>query len=468
MKLFTKFLFSIVSVTLIVLTVSLAMHIYMLHGAQLEAVTTMLDEQAATTSTMINNGTPQKDINANMRRFATGRMAAVILYDRAQPTRSPQYFASTALREAVEGCTADYAQALSDGVAYVKQFPPAESGATSLLLYGSPMPDGRYLLLACYAATVSSVLFSQATSLAYIIALSIIVTTLLSYMLARTITSPLEHIGDAAGSITAGNFDVHIDVQGHDELATLAASVNTMSEQLKKSDNFKNQIISNVSHNLKTPIAAILTYCELLESCADNLPPERQREFLNIITSRARTLEGMVKSMILLSKIQTGSESVLLEEIDMAELSRHAVADQQVLADSRGLTLTLKTDGDVTVTSDREKLGTVLSNIISNSIKHTPPGGSIELSVTREGGGVTVTVSDTGEGIHPDDIPHVWDRFYKSPHSELSRDDGSGIGMHIVGSIFELLGYPHYIDSVLGEGTTVTFTIPDVDSGTPE
>ncbi|MPM54996.1 Adaptive-response sensory-kinase SasA [bioreactor metagenome] len=159
---------------------------------------------------------------------------------------------------------------------------------------------------------------------------------------------------------------------------------------------------------------------------------------------------------------------MLLEEIDTAELSRHAVADQQVLADSRRLTLTLKTDGDVMVTSDREKLGTVLSNIISNSIKHTPPGGSIELSVTREGGGVTVTVSDTGEGIHPDDIPHIWDRFYKSPHSELSRDDGSGIGMHIVGSIFELLGYPHYIDSVLGEGTTVTFTIPDVDPSSPE
>ena len=462
MKLFTKFLFSIVGVTLVVLTVSLAMHVYMLHGAQLEAVTSMLDEQAATTSTMINNGTPQKDINANMRRFATGRQAAVLLYDRAAPDRSPQYYASTTLRDEFEACESEYGLALDDGAAFIKQLSPSEGGATALLIYGSPMPDGRYLLLACHAATVSSVMFAQASSLMYIVILSIIVTTMLSYMLARAISSPLEDIGFAARRISGGDFDVHIDVQSHDELATLASSVNTMSEQLKKSDNFKNQIISNVSHNLKTPIAAIITYCELLESCSDSMPPEQQLEFLNIITTRARTLEGMVKSMILLSKIQTGSENISLEKFDLVLLAKNAMAEQQVLADNGQLSLLLTSGDCVEIVSDKEKLSTILSNIISNSIKHTPKGGSVELSIARDKNCVTVTLSDTGEGIHPDDLPHIWERFYKSPHSELSHDDGSGIGLHIVGSIFDILGYPRHIDSVWGEGTAITFTIPDI------
>lgn len=94
---------------------------------------------------------------------------------------------------------------------------------------------------------------------------------------------------------------------------------------------------------------------------------------------------------------------------------------------------------------------------------HSFPGHAVDILLSREGRSTSVTVSDTGEGIHPDDLPHVWERFFKSSHSKISRDEGSGIGMHIVKSMFDLLEYPYDLDSVPGEGTTVTFTIPDLD-----
>ena len=104
-----------------------------------------------------------------------------------------------------------------------------------------------------------------------------------------------------------------------------------------------------------------------------------------------------------------------------------------------------------------------MSNLLSNAVKHSFPGHAVDILLSREGRSTSVTVSDTGEGIHPDDLPHVWERFFKSSHSKISRDEGSGIGMHIVKSMFDLLEYPYDLDSVPGEGTTVTFTIPDLD-----
>ena len=172
----------------------------------------------------------------------------------------------------------------------------------------------------------------------------------------------------------------------------------------------------------------------------------------------------MVKSMILLSKIQTGATQIRFEVIDLEELCQDTIDSFRVLADKKNLTLRLTCTGEIpAVISDYEKLSTILSNLLSNAVKHSFPGHAVDILLSREGRSTSVTVSDTGEGIHPDDLPHVWERFFKSSHSKISRDEGSGIGMHIVKSMFDLLEYPYDLDSVPGEGTTVTFTIPDLD-----
>ncbi len=460
MKLFTKFSFSIVSVTLFVVTVSLALNIYLIHDVQQQSVLSLLEDQSTTTYSLINSAASTRDVNENMLRFSSLRQSCIVLFDMVHPSNSVRYYGSAALGESFDASEERYMVAVENGSPYEQILSGGVDGNV-MQLHGAPMPDGRYLLMASNTPSLASVIYEQSTSLSYIVILSIGMTFLLSYTLAKTITKPIESMGHAAADISKGNFDVNLDVKGKDELATLGIAMNTMAEQLKKSDDFKNQIITNVSHNLKTPIAAILTYCELLQSV--DMPPEQQKSALGIIEARAHTLEEMVLSIIFLSKIQTGSEPVQLISCDLVSLCRRAMAEQQVLAQKRGLTLRLEAEDTAPVVTDIGKIGVVLLNLISNAIKHTPEGGEIVLSITETVDGYSVILQDSGEGIHPDDLPRIWDRFYKSPHSKLSRDDGSGIGMHIVGSIFELLSYPYNIESTLGEGTIVSFVIPHKD-----
>ncbi|MBQ6059670.1 MAG: HAMP domain-containing histidine kinase [Clostridia bacterium] len=464
MRLFTKFWVSIVGVTMAVLLLAISVYAFLLYGAENTATLTMLDEQAATISTMINNDLPPKDIYANMSRFCMAHNAASILFDRVLPENSPSYYVNAALQAELENCANSYSEAVAKGERLeLRLSSTPEDPSSSLLLRGVPMPDGRYLMLATHVPTFYGGLLRQARMVGLILLISILLTTLLSSLLARAIVRPLHDIDEASRKIAEGNFDVAIQTHGKDELASVARSINTMSEQLKRSDSFKNEIISNVSHNLKTPIAAILTYTELLQSC-DGIDPEQQRQFVDVIDARAHTLEGMVQSMILLSKIQTGASQVKYEVIDLEELCRDTLESFQVLADKKQIALHLHCPDELPVVlSDHEKLSTILSNLISNAVKHSFEEHSVDLTLSREGRSTCVTISDSGEGIHPDDLPHVWERFYKSPHSKISRDEGSGIGMHIVKTLFDLLEYPYDLDSVPGEGTTVTFTIPDLD-----
>ena len=463
MRLFTKFWISIVGVTLTVLLLAVSINTIMLYRAESDAALTVLEEQAGTISTMINNDMPPRDVYANMSRFCLAQGAASILFDRALPENSPSCYASAALQTRLEQGESVYREAVAHGEALITSLPEEGNASRALLLYGSAMPDGRYLLLACHAATFSGVLLGQTRTILTILLVSLLLTTLLSGLLARTIVHPLSDIEYASRQSAAGNFEVSVEERGGDELESVAHAINTMSRQLKRSDSFKNEIISNVSHNLKTPIAAILTYTELLKSLND-LDAERQRQFVDVIEQRAQTLEGMVKSLIQLSKLQTGSDHIRWEVVDLEELCREQLLTFEVLADKKGLQLVLHCPEEIpAVISDYEKLSTVIGNLLSNAVKHTGTGGRVELSLAREGRATLVTVSDNGEGIHPDDLPHIWERFYKSPHSRISKSEGSGLGMHIVKTLLLLLEYPHDIVSTEGEGTTVMVTIPDLD-----
>jgi len=311
--------------------------------------------------------------------------------------------------------------------------------------------------------TMAGIMLSQARMMGTIFALALVLTTILASLLAGTILRPIREIELATNQIASGNLNVQVPVKGSDELSSLGRAINSMSEQLEKTDSFKNEIITNVSHSLKTPIAAIRTYAELLNETV--LTEEQRDEFVRIIEGRARTLEELVKQMIMLSKLQTGNESVKLERVNLEELCLQSMDGVRALAEKKGLAI--EVDARLTqryALSDREKLATVLENLLSNAVNHSHSGGSVSLSVAESDGGFRVEIADEGEGIHPDDIPYIWDRFYKSQKSYLNRDNGSGIGMHIVANIFELLGYKYGLDSTYGVGTVVYFLIPSHDA----
>ncbi|NLT58094.1 MAG: HAMP domain-containing histidine kinase [Clostridiales bacterium] len=461
MKLFQKFWVSIVCVTTAVLLLVFLVYAYLLYNTQMDNQYGVLEQQSATISNMIDSGTPWKNFVESTERLCNLQGTSVVLFDRARPENSFIVYTSAAVQSEVEARPELYELQAASGTPLTLRVRSQLGKNTHLLLYGRNMPDGRYLLVISRTATLMNVIFGQSRTLVMLILLSIIPTTLLSYLLAGAILRPIQDIDAASRQIATGNFDVHIEAGGSDELASLASSINAMSAQLKKSDSFKNEIISNVSHNLKTPIAAILTYAELLAD-NDDLPREQRQAFVGIIAARARTLEEMVKSLILLSKIQTGSEPVQLDLVDLEALCRQVADAHAGIAGRRGVSIeTRAQEGLRRVCSDREKLATVVGNLLSNAVAHCDPGGQVEISLRPAGGGVAVSVADDGEGIHPDDLPLIWERFYKSPHSRAGKDSGSGLGMHIVKSIFELLGCPYGIESTLGEGTCVSFTVPD-------
>ena len=460
MKLFQKFWYSIAGITTFVLLVVMLVYTYSLYNTQVDGIVSILDQQASTIGTMIDNGDSNQAILRRHADFCQLQEMYGVLLDRVIPENSMISGNLPMLQAELERSSSLYNNAVATSSSITQRI-SSEGADQARLIHGRPMPDGRYLLMLGSIPTLPSVLASQFRTILNLFLAALVLVTLFSAILAGSILKPIQEVDSASQQIAQGNLNVHIDTQGKDELASLGRSINSMSEQLQKSDNFKNEIISNVSHNLKTPIAAILTYAELLGG-EQELSKAQQQEFINIIAARARMLEEMVKSLILLSKIQTGSEHVQLSSVDLQALCRSCIDGFSGLVERRDLSIELICKGRIdTVSSDADKLETVFGNLLSNAINHSYDGGFIMVELARLDDATRVTVRDTGEGIHPDDLPLIWDRFYKSPHSKINRDNGSGIGMHIVKGMFELLGYPHEIESELGSGTAVWFDIPD-------
>jgi signal transduction histidine kinase len=241
----------------------------------------------------------------------------------------------------------------------------------------------------------------------------------------------------------------------------MANKIREQFENLKETDRLRRELVTNVSHDLRTPLASMHGYVETLLLKNDTLSAEERLHYLEITRKHTKRLGHLIGDLFDLSRLESHSIHPDLEYFSLAELLQDVSQDFELEAQQKEITINVPAGpGDSMVYADIGLLQRVLENLIRNSLKFTPQGGEINIDLERKSGSVAVVVADTGCGIAESDLEHVFDRFYRIDQGEESGSDSTGLGLAIVRKILDLHNSRITVSSVLNEGTRFEFNLP--------
>jgi signal transduction histidine kinase len=284
----------------------------------------------------------------------------------------------------------------------------------------------------------------------------------LSWFVARRITRPVRQLAAAAERVAAGSYRPRVPVPTpDDEIAQVTRSFNRMAEVVERTELTRRRLLADLAHELRTPLATLEGY---VEGLADGVVAPEPETWQTLRDAFAR-LRRLVDDLGLVSRAEEQPPQLELTSVAPAELVHRAVRAAQPAAQRRRLRLHAVVDDDVPpVSVDAERMAEALHNLIDNAIRHTPGGGEIRVETATRGSRTELIVSDDGEGIDPDDLPYVFERFYRADASRTAHDGGSGIGLTIVAAIVRAHGGTVQAHS-RGRGTGARFTIRLPTSG---
>ena len=280
----------------------------------------------------------------------------------------------------------------------------------------------------------------------------------------------LRKLEEAARSLGDGRSDVRADESGGDEVSALAATFNHMAADLgaratalAESDRARRQLLADVSHELMTPLAAIRGYVETLGMPELKIDEATRARYLEIAHEETHKLEAIIGDLLDLARFEGGGDTMDFDAVLVDDLLRR-VADRHRLAlHGRGVTMTTTVASHTPlILGDADRLEQALQNVAANAIRHTPDGGSVALRAEAAGDRVRITVTDSGPGIPPEHLPHIFDRFYKADASRAGTTvpSGSGLGLSIVRAIVRRHGGEVFADNVPGGGAVFTLLLP--------
>jgi two-component system, OmpR family, sensor histidine kinase BaeS len=283
------------------------------------------------------------------------------------------------------------------------------------------------------------------------------VALVLGIVLARALTQPIRALTTAIRAMAAGDLKQNVEVRSKDELGELAAAFNQMSAELDRLLRARRQMTADIAHDLRNPLTVIGGYIESIHDGVLKPTPER----LDAIQAEVQHLERLVEDLRTLSQADAGELTLNREPVSVPALLERAAQSYRPLAEKQGIHLRIETGpGLPEVQADPNRLARVLGNLISNSLRYTPPGGEIVLKAARQGTKqVRLSVSDNGKGIQPNALPYIFDRLYRADPAR-SHSEESGLGLAIARSIVEAHGGTIAAESVPGKGTAMTIVLP--------
>jgi signal transduction histidine kinase len=293
------------------------------------------------------------------------------------------------------------------------------------------------------------------------------IAVVLGSFFANALTDRISSLKLAAQSLSAGDLGARAPAEGQDELAELASSFNDMADQLQSTnrkreelDLLRRDLIAWVSHDLQTPLASIRA---MLEALADGIvedPATRQR-YLENAQREVRSLSMLIDDLFQVAQIDAGGIPLDLSQNSMVDLISDTLESFSELAARQGVHLEGQVEPGIDpVMMDTQRIGRVLNNLVSNALRHTPENGLVEISARRVSGGIQVEVRDNGEGIAPQDLPHVFDRFYRGERSRSRSTGGAGLGLAIAHGIIQAHGGWIKVECQPGVGTRFYFILP--------
>lgn len=413
----------------------------------------LLEEQAERQEIRILLLTPRGQVLADTQGDWTGKQAKVALDEIPKDPRKPYIYGRITTPS-------------GDPQLYValQVTPPrlaAESGQSQRRVFVALLASPRRGLRTILKDIASRFLQAGLVTLA--------ISIVLALLIARSIAKPLQRMTAATEEIASGNYDQTLDITSPDEIGRLAASFNTMAHEVKASRQAQRDFVANVSHELKTPLTSIQGFSQAILDGTAGGEVNRQRA-VEIISSEANRMSRLVDELLDLARIESGQIKMLRDPVDLGKVLEACVEKFALQAKEDNVELVLDAPPLPLITGDKDRLAQVFTNLLGNALKHTPPAGKVTIKAQevkkkpqKKGSPVSaveITVTDTGSGIPPEDLEHIFERFYQVDKSRAGKDRGIGLGLTITKQIVEAHGGTISVESVIELGTKFTVDLP--------
>lgn len=287
-----------------------------------------------------------------------------------------------------------------------------------------------------------------------------VIAFILIYFITASLVKPLKEMLLATQSFSQGDFSRRVPVVGYDEIGQLAMAFNNMASTLATTENSRRSFVANVSHELKTPMTTISGFVDGIID--GTVPPEKRDQYLQIVSIEVKRLSRLVRSMLDTSRIEAGELEMNPVIFDLSETVRQTVFSFERVIDEKQLEIEGLDADKIMVLADKDLMHQVVYNLIENAVKFVNQGGTLSVSYRTEGKMVYAAIRNTGQGIERQEIPQLFDRFYKSDKSRSLNQSGVGLGLHIVRSIINYHKGEVVVRSVPGEYTEFEFSVPAV------
>ncbi|MCL2152176.1 MAG: HAMP domain-containing histidine kinase [Oscillospiraceae bacterium] len=319
------------------------------------------------------------------------------------------------------------------------------------------LSDGRNVSLTFYAlispvdATVSTLRMQLYIITGIMLLLSIIIALIISWRVSK----PIEKINSSAKLLASGNYDTHFDGRDFLEVKELSDTLNTAATELSKVETLRRELMANVSHDLRTPLALIYSYAEMMH----DFPDEITKEQTQIIMDETQRLTSLVNDVLDVSQFEMGTMVLTKSVYNLTESISSTIDRISELVKSDGYTLCFEHGDDIFVNADEGKIMQAFYNLLINAIHYSGEIKNVVIRQNVSNGFAKIEVIDSGDGIAEDDLPFIWDRYYKSNKKHKRAITGTGLGLSIVKKIIELHEGTYGVTSELGKRSTFWFTI---------
>jgi signal transduction histidine kinase len=397
---------------------------------------------------------PHLDLDARLSRLSTTEAVFVIMKDgRVSSPRRPMP------RGVAQSVTEQFHQPITDAV--VRGWVTSRYGGVPVVVKGE--------IVAALGTVPLTPVERYGTTIAGIgAALLVLGVFVASVLIVGPVSSRIQELHGAATRLGAGELKARAHAEGTDEVAELARAFNAMADELEHraaaleaSDRARRQLIADVSHELMTPLTAILGHLETLTMTEVRLSDEKRLQQVAITTREAKRLERLIGDLLDMARLEAGGGELDIQAVETRDLFEQVAAHHEHACRTRNIRFLSSVAADAEVLSvDPFRLEQAIENVTANAIRHTPDGGSIQLRAERSGEAIVITVTDSGEGISPEHLPHIFDRFYKTASAKGMASRGSGLGLSIVKAVVARHGGRVSATSEVGVGTTIRIELP--------
>lgn len=344
-----------------------------------------------------------------------------------------------------------------------------EKADNSVLMMGSYIgkdkkaPDA-YIVICNYVQPIGTTVSIFVRQFFFVGIIMMILTMFMSALFSFKISDPIIRINKSARELPQGKFNAEIEKHDYEEIKQLADTLTSASKEIAKSDDLRRELMANISHDLRTPLTMIKAYAEMIRDLSGDNPEKRERH-LKVIIDETDRLSSLVTDILDLSKLQAGVTEIHPETFNFSDRLSGVISRFDIMKENDGIIIDLQAEPNIVITADITKLEQVVYNLINNAVTYAGDDNTVIVRLVRkEGGLVRFEVEDHGEGISAENLPYIWDRYYKVSERNKTHKRakmGSGIGLSIVKSVLEQHGFAFGADSSEGKGSTFWFEAPE-------